>query len=115
MTTLIAKYTSIKTAAKYNDFSGFTELMNGFGYETRINNAMDVIEVIDPENDNEIVDRGHPIAIKFNGETYYEIMSAEMESQFDLDGQWFDTIFDEVEITNYPAHFRKCMRAARRV
>lgn len=114
MTTLIAKYTSLKTAIKNGiDFDGFTGMMNDFGYETRINNAMDVVEVIDPET-KEAVDFGHPIAIKFEGQTYYELMTTEMNSVFNLGGQWFDTIFDEVGTQNYPAHYRKCLRAARR-
>lgn len=110
MTTLAAKYSTLETLEKnWFDFSDFAASMEFFGYTTRLNRTIQAVEVIDPET-NEAVDFAHPIIITRNGERFYELLLSEMNSTLNLGGEWFSTIFDEVETSNYPYMVRQALR-----
>lgn len=110
MTTLTAKYATLETLERnYFDFSDFSAHMEFYGYTTRLNRKNQTVEVIDPET-NEVVDNANPIVITHNGERFYELLSCQMESTLNLGGEWFSTIMDEVETTNYPYMIRQALK-----
>ena len=110
MTTLKAKYTTMKTIENnYFDRNEFDAWMNEFTYVTRTNYKMDCIEIVDIES-GEVVDYAHPIAITHNGERHYTVMLSEMETNWELNGELFCTITDELEFSNYPTSVRKALR-----
>lgn len=110
MSTLKARYTSLKTLTNnYFDFEDFEQYMNEMDKTIRLNKSEDCIEIVEIET-AEVVDYAHPIIISHKGQKFYDVYLSEMESSWDLDGDNFSTICDDIEFSNYPTMIRRALR-----
>lgn len=113
MATLTAKYTTLKTLLRNGfDDAEFAESMAQYGYTTRLNYELEVIEIVDDEG--EVVDTAHPVYVKHNGVWYYEIYHSVMETNWSLGLDIFSTMFDEIEVDGFPYAHRRAMAAAQK-
>ena len=83
------------------DRVGFDASMADYGYTTRDHkgdkyNRGGYIEIIDSET-GEVVDYAKPYVAKYEGETYGDVITSEMESIFNCGKVWFSTCLDEVD------------------
>jgi hypothetical protein len=98
MTTLAAKKSTLKTveANGFNrqEFDGY---MSGYGYTTR--NELGCIAIVDESGES--VDWAHPIIISHKGSKCYDVLLSEMESFFEVGGESFNTINDDVNVSMF--------------
>jgi hypothetical protein len=98
MSNLVAQKSTLKTIeANGFDRKAFDEYMSGYGYTTR--NELGCIAIVDESGES--VDWAHPIVIRHNGHKCYDVLLSEMESFFEVGGESFNTIADDINVSMF--------------